>query len=261
MASYSLSFLISTSCASIIVADASHFSPSAAALALTYSYLIPYFLLHFVFIMNMIQVCLTSLERVLQYSDESVSQEPAWHLPATDPAPGKWPTGGSIGFEAAELRYRPDLAPAVSDCSFHIKPGERVGIVGRSGAGKTSLLTLLFRIVDASAGRVTVDGLDIAKLGLLTLRRAMSIIPQEPLLIAGSIRTNLDPFNRHGDAKLRNVLSRVGLAQRQDEDILDADVGPGGSALSAGERQLLALGRALLLESRIVVCDEPTSNM
>lgn len=105
MASYALSFLISTSCASIIVADSKMFSPSAAALALTYSYLIPYFLLHFVFIMNMIQVALTSLERVLQYSDESVSQEPAWHLPDSDPPPGTWPVDGSIRFENTELRY------------------------------------------------------------------------------------------------------------------------------------------------------------
>lgn len=133
--------------------------------------------------------------------------------------------------------------------------------MGRSGAGKTSLLALLFRIVEASAGRVTIDGKDIANLGLLTLRRAMSIIPQEPLLMSGTIRTNLDPFQLHDDGKLCGVLARVGLGQRHQEDILEADVGPGGSALSAGERQLLALARALLQESKIVVCDEPTSNM
>merc|ERR1712048_594753 len=125
---------------------------------------------------------LTGLERLLQYADKSkVPQQPAWSSP-NDPK-GEWPTKGAISFENASLVYRPGLPPALKQGSLQIEGGESVGVVGPSGAGKSSLLVLLFRLLDPSAGRVLIDGLDIRDLGLLTLRQALAIIPQSPLLL------------------------------------------------------------------------------
>merc|ERR1711871_1115988 len=153
------------------------------------------------------------------------------------------------------------LAPAVKNASFEIQDGEKIGVVGRTGAGKSSLAILLFRINEAATGTIYLDGVDISKVGLQTLRQACAIIPQDPLLLSGTVRRNLDPFDKVTDENLlRESLRKVGL----DENLLESEVGTGASSsLSAGERQLLSLARVLLRFGtiRLVLMDEPTANI
>ena len=200
-------------------------------------------------------VSFTSLERLLFYSSDFIPQEDSWRKPECDPP--TFPTKGTIRFVDASLRYRPDLPEALRHIDLSIEAGERVAVVGRTGAGKSSLLTLLFRLNEPSTGYVEIDGYDVKTLGLLTLRESISVVPQEPLLMRGSVRTNLDPFDCIDDASLSQVLQNVGLNQ----SVLSQTDADASQILSGGERQMLSLARALLSNARIMVCDEPTSNV
>merc|ERR1711990_513726 len=137
--------------------------------------------------------------------------------------------------------------------SFTVPGGTKMGVVGRTGAGKSSLLVLLFRIVEPSCGSVSIDGHDITSLGLQTLRRSMSVIPQQPLLLQGTVKYNLDPFELHSDEELLEVMAKVGMAP----SLFDNQVGGGDSSsgLSAGQQQLLSFGRTLLKRPKVVVMD------
>lgn len=234
-----------------------------AGLALTYAFNVPFFLMAVTAVAGVLVVFLTSLERLLHYTDTGpggVTQEAAWSSPADEQLPEGWPTRGDIEFSDATLVYRPGLPPALSNVNLTFKAGEKIGIVGPSGAGKSSLVTLLFRLLEPQSGVVRVDGQDISTLGLLTVRRAMCIIPQQPLLLKASVRKNLDPFNEHTTEQLANALEVVGLSPRllrQGE----GDDKSKATSLSAGEKQMLNLARAVLFKARILVCDEPTSNI
>ena len=139
--------------------------------------------------------------------------------------------------------------------SFELQPGEKVGVVGRSGAGKSTLMVLLLRLNEVSEGRILIDGADISKIGLGKLRKAIAVVPQEPLLIEGTVQQNLDPFSEHSLEDLAEVLAKVEL----DPGLLEAQTS--ASTLSQGERQLLTLGRTLLWPAKVRVFDEPTSNI
>jgi ABC-type multidrug transport system fused ATPase/permease subunit len=255
--SYLVSGVFSTVCALYIVLADSELSPETAALALTYSFTLPYFLMFFGFICSNVKVALTSLERVLELL--AVPQEPSWHLPEDETRPG-WPHTGSIELRSVSLRYGPQLPLVVRGVTLSITSGERIGICGRTGAGKSSLVAMLFRLVDACEGSVLVSGVDITKVGLQTLRRCMGVIPQSPLLMAGTIRYNLDPFDEHSEERLQQVLGLLGMGAVT----LDTEIGGGSrsaAGLSTGQRQLLSVGRVLLRPVKCVVMDEPTSNI
>ncbi|KRD23269.1 ATP-binding cassette domain-containing protein [Streptomyces sp. Root264] len=202
-------------------------------------------------------LALASFERVHDYT--RLPTEPV----GGDRAPEGWPATGDIRFEGVTLRYQDGGPAALEAISFHAPAGEKVGIVGRTGSGKSSLFAALLRFVDIEGGRIVVDGVDISTLRLRDLRSAVAVVPQEPVLLPGSLRENLDPRRAFTDADIEAVLDKVGLADRflRLPDGLDRTVAGGGAQFSAGERQLLCVARALLDQVRIVLIDEATSNL
>lgn len=180
---------------------------------------------------------MNAVERILAYST-SLPQEK--HADVAPPA--EWPRG-HIQFDKVALSYRPGLPLVLKGISLDIQAGERIGIVGRTGAGKSSITIALFRLCELASGSISIDGIDVSTLNLQALRSNISIIPQDPVLFSGTLRSNLDPFDRHTDAELHDAIRRSHLPSRCTLDMVIADE---GSNLSIGERSLVSLARALV---------------
>jgi len=210
---------------------------------------------------------LVAMER-LNAVAEDTPQEAPLSLEA-DPGP-EWPAQGSIEFEHVWMTYREGLDPALKGVSFRVESGEKVGIVGRRGAGKSSILLALFRLVEPSAhpemgrqGAIRIDGLDTKDIGLSTLREALSIIPQDPVLFSGTLKSNLDPTGTKSDKELWQAIEEVGLKSfvSNRNGKLEMTVEAKGENLACGQRQLFCLARALLRGSKVLVLDEATANV
>ncbi|EQB43782.1 ABC transporter [Colletotrichum gloeosporioides Cg-14] len=211
---------------------------------------------------------MNAVERI-QYYGTQLEEEAPLHTIEVRPS---WPEKGEIIFDNVEMRYRANLPLVLSGLSIHVRGGERIGIVGRTGAGKSSIMSTLFRLVELSGGHITIDGVDISTIGLHDLRSRLAIIPQDPTLFRGTVRSNLDPFSEHTDLELWSALRQAdlvpagaNLGDPRSKDPsrihLDSVVEEDGLNFSLGQRQLMALARALVRGSRIIVCDEATSSV
>jgi len=207
-----------------------------------------------------LEAAMIAVERINQYN-RIKSEAPRHTHKDFEKSSLMWPRDGAISFEQVKMKYRNNLPFVLKGLDIKIPAGSKVGVVGRTGAGKSTLSIALLRICELDSGAIFIDGVNIKDLGLQKLRSAISIIPQDPVLFSGSVRTNLDPFNSYEDSRLLDVLNRVGLFNQGGDSTsvvtsLSDPVFEGGTNFSVGQKQLLVIARALLQEGKIVVMDE-----
>lgn len=247
----------------LVVTSRFDVSPSIAGLVLSYILSIIQMIQFTVRQLAEMENAMNATERIHYYGN-ALEEEPPLHLADV---PKNWPPKGEIIFNEVQMRYREGLPLVLQGLNMTVGGGERIGIVGRTGAGKSSIMSTLFRLVELSGGSISIDGINIATVGLKDLRTRLAIIPQDPTLFRGTIRSNLDPFHEHTDLELWSALRQSDLVLDEIDSSthgrihLDSVVEEEGLNFSLGQRQLMALARALVRGSQIIVCDEATSSV
>uniref|UniRef100_A0A3B4BH29 ABC transporter domain-containing protein n=1 Tax=Periophthalmus magnuspinnatus TaxID=409849 RepID=A0A3B4BH29_9GOBI len=208
-----------------------------------------------------VEASFISVERLQEYIMDGTSESPRRVQNAQ--IPPNWPMNGTVTFQNYKMRYRENTPVVLNGLNVSIKGGEKLGIVGRTGSGKSSLVVALFRLVEPTEGSILIDGVDITTIGLHDLRCKLSVIPQDPVLFIDTVRYNLDPFGKYSDDDIWTALEKTYMKESisQLEEKLLAPVLENGENFSVGERQLLCMARALLRNSKIILLDEATASI
>ena len=239
-----------------------NFSPQAIGLILEYAHDFSDELANVLHFMSQIEVAMVSLERC-----EAVTEIKGEKIPIKDEEikiiKGKWPNNGKIEFINFSAKYRPFTPIILKKLNLVINPGEKVGIVGRTGSGKSSIVLSLSRIIEGYQGKIEIDGIDISELNLDDLRQSITIVPQDSFLIEGTLRENLDPMNIYSDSEIIKYLDEFSLFKQIEDNNkrLNIEITENGSNLSIGEKQLICFVRAVLKKSKVIILDEATSSM
>ncbi|KAL0660936.1 hypothetical protein Bca4012_097773 [Brassica carinata] len=234
--------------------------PENVGLSLSYGLSLNSVLFWAIYMSCFVENKMVSVERIKQFTD--IPAEAEWVSKENLP-PSNWPFHGNVHLEDLKVRYRPNTPLVLKGITLDVKGGEKVGVVGRTGSGKSTLIQVLFRLVEPSGGRIVIDGIDICTLGLHDLRSRFGIIPQEPVLFEGTVRSNIDPTDQYSDEEIWKSLERCQLKDvvATKPEKLDSLVVDSGENWSVGQRQLLCLGRVMLKRSRLLFLDEATASV
>ena len=244
------------------------YDSQSIGLLLTYSINLIEHLFDFMQRFSRLSKILVSLERCDNYtkivqekypllvSDKNLKQ-----YPTNNPKMTTFISDGKINFSNYSVKYRPNTPMVLKNLTFEINPKEKIGVVGRTGSGKSTLCLCLFRLLEAQSGNISIDDIDISSIGLEMLRKNLTIIPQEPTLIEGTLRENVDPAEIFSDDKILDVLKQVGLDDFMEGKNLDYKIENNGNNISIGEKQLICIARALIKKSKIILMDEATANI